>query len=97
MIRNICTEGLQIRNNTTDEREQGLRVWLLPDGGSAPGDLIEISENTYIPGWYEFVGSITNGVYTVYTGEAGAQVPIAHNGVNWEIQVYRNGNIGKSW
>ena len=90
----IYTESIVVRNKTTDERETGLNLWLLPEGGEVPGDLIGLTENAYMPGEYEFVPDVVNSNYTLYSGATQeTAVPVQHGGVTIEVRVIREGIV----
>lgn len=87
------TDYLRVRETATDEPEPGLTLWLLPSGASAPGGLIELTANAYLTHQYDFPIGVTNGLYTVYYGAAGSQVPVELGGVEWQVEVYRDGIV----
>ena len=65
----------------------GLTVELLPDGSTAPGGLIALTQNAAVNWQYDFPAGIQNGKHKVYVGGLVAQT----NGVDIEIYVKRNG------
>lgn len=85
----ICAEFLRLRNKTSGAFETGLTVQLLPDGGTAPGDLITLTENAGLGGQYDFGGSVTNGKYDVYVGGSAVML----NGEQVSIYVLRDGIV----
>ena len=85
----INTSFIRIRNITDDSRGTGYTIQLLPDGGTAPADLITLTANAVLTWQYDFPGTVTNGKYTVYSSGSPAQV----NGENVEIQVMRDGVV----
>jgi hypothetical protein len=89
----IYTEDIRIRNKSSDLLEAGLTLWLLPGGGSAPGDLIELTEDAGTSGQYNFPVGVTNGTYELYSGAAGSQVPVQNNGETIIVRIIRDGII----
>ena len=92
----IHTNSILIRNKSDDSRATGLHLWLLPDGGTAPDDLIELTENTNLPGEYLFPSAVTNGKYLLYSGESPSQTPVQIGGQTVEVFVFRDGIIQES-
>lgn len=92
-LAHIYCDSIPLRNATTDEREIGLDVWLLPEGGTAPGELIQLTPNAGLPWYYDFPAQVVNGLYDLYTGPAGSQVPVKHNGEQVQVRVMRGGNV----
>ncbi len=89
----IYTESITIRNKSTDARETGLTLWLLPEGGTAPDDCIQLTENANMSGQYDFPTQVTNGNYVLYSGPSGAQVPVQHGSQQVEVRVIRDGIV----
>ena len=83
----VHKDFIRLRSITDDSKLNGLTVALLPDGASAPGGLISLTQNAGINWQYDFPASITNGKYTLYVNSTVVQV----NGVDVTIQVYRTG------
>jgi hypothetical protein len=89
----LKADSVILRTLADEERMTGYDVWLLPDGESAPGGLIQLTENGQHDGMYEFGGSITNGRYQLYIGTAGAQLPVQIDGEDVYISVVRSGTV----
>jgi len=62
----LHADYIRLRNKTTDAKESGHTIQLLPEGGSAPGDLITCPSDGGISWQYNFPAEVTNGQYTVY-------------------------------
>lgn len=92
----INCEGIFARDESTGDPAIGQTLWLLPDGGSAPGDLIPLTENSYVSGRYMFPSQITNGLYDLYEGSAGSQTPVQHGGTTEQVRVMRDGMVEES-
>jgi len=95
-----ASDSIALRLRSDDSRATGLTVALLPDGGSAPGDLIELTESATVSGEYDFPGGVTSGLYTLYVGGVVAQ----KDSENIQIVVNRSGKVapenttfGKKW
>ena len=84
-----ASDSIALRLRSSDARATGLTVALLPDGGSAPGDLISLTESTNVDGEYDFPGGVTSGLYTLYIGGVVAQ----KDSENIQIMVSRSGQI----
>jgi hypothetical protein len=69
---------------------------LLPEGGTPPGDLIQLTANPGVSWYYDFPGGIVNGMYDLYSGSAGSQVAVTHNGEQVKVRVIRAGLIERS-
>ena len=82
----IYTDFIRLRGKSDDSKQSGLTVALLPDGGSAPGGLILLSQDAGTTWQYNFDSQIVNGRYTLYING----VPAQNNGSNIEIYVMRN-------
>ena len=67
IISAIYGDSFPLRNAATDARETGLEVWLLPEGGTAPDDLIECFANAGLPWYYDVPPETPDGVYDLYT------------------------------
>jgi hypothetical protein len=91
MADSIKVNYIRLRNKSDNAFSTGLEVWLLPDGGTAPGDLISLTENSNFGGQFDFNSSVVNGKYRVYQGSAGSQTPIMHGTDYEEIEVRRDG------
>jgi hypothetical protein len=78
-----------LRRKSDDLKLSGLTVALLPEGGSAPGDLISLTQNAGIIWQYDFSPSVTNGNYILYING----VPSKNNGVDLEVRIIRDGII----
>lgn len=85
----INTNWVRLRGKSDDSKQSGLTVALLPDGGTAPGDLISLTQNAGIAWQYDFPAGVTNGTYTLYINGSPAQ----NNGVDIEVRVIRDGII----
>jgi hypothetical protein len=89
----IFTDSLPLRDVSTDARITSGRYWLLPEGGTAPGELIEITQNAGKNWQWDFPGEVTNGLYTLYVGDPGSQVVVSHGGEDEVIRVIRQGIV----
>lgn len=85
----VANDFIRLRNKTTDVKETGLTVALLPDGGSAPGDLISLTQDPGNNWQYNFSGSVVNGLYKLYIGGVVAK----NNGVDIEVYAIRGGVV----
>lgn len=83
----IKTDSIRLLKQADRTPANGLSVSLLPDGATAPGGLISLTENADINWQYDFPVSITNGRYTVYING----LPMAIDGEDVLIEVQRNG------
>jgi len=92
----IFMDSLPLRDVTDDTRITSGRYWLLPEGGTAPGDLIELNQNAGKNWFWDFPEGISNGLYTLYAGDPGSQVPVSHGGEEEAIRVIRQGIITQS-
>jgi hypothetical protein len=82
----IYTDSIRLRGKSDDSKQTGLTVALLPEGGTAPGDLISLTQNAGTNWQYDFSGAVTNGRYTLYINGSPAQ----NGGVDIELYVMRN-------
>jgi len=89
----IYTDSINLKLTSDGSRATGLTLWLLPEGGTAPGDLIALTESAYNNGEYDFPVEVTNGTYTLYSGNAGSQVAVKKGGVTISVPVARSGII----
>jgi hypothetical protein len=89
----LKADSVILRTLADEERMTGYDVWLLPEGGTAPGDLILLTENGQHAGMYEFGGSVTNGTYQLFIGTAGAQLPVEIDSEEVFISVVRSGIV----
>ena len=85
----IYTNSLTLRAMSDDSRASGYTVQLLPEGGTAPGELITLTQDTGKNWQYNFPAAVTNGVYDVYVGG----VAVKHNGIQEKIRVIRDGIV----
>ncbi|MCA9400723.1 MAG: hypothetical protein KC713_03790 [Candidatus Omnitrophica bacterium] len=92
----IFTDSLPLRDVADDSRITSGRYWLLPEGGTAPGDLIEITQNAGKNWMWDFPVEVTNGIYSLYVGDPGSQVVVSHGGEDEVIRVIRQGIIGQA-
>jgi hypothetical protein len=89
----IYTDSLPLRDLSTGDPKTGETVWLLPEGGTPPGDLIQLTANPGIAWYYDFPGGIVNGMYDLYTGSPGSQVAVIHSGEQVKVRVIREGIV----
>ena len=80
-------DHIRLRAKSDDSKQTGLTVALLPDGASAPGGLISLTQDTGTNWQYNFPAGVTNGIYTLYINGTVAQ----NNGTDIQIQVMRTG------
>ena len=85
----VVNDFIRLRDKADDSKESGLTVQLLPDGGTAPGDLITITQNAGIDWQYDFPVGVTNGLYKLYIGGVIAK----NNGVDIEVYAIRGGVV----
>jgi len=85
----IKTNFIRLRRKSDDVKLSGLSASLLPEGGSAPGDLISLVQNSGINWQYDFPGQVTNGTYILYVNG----VPVLNDGEPQEVRIIRNGII----
>ena len=93
----ICGDFYAPKDAGDGSRATGLTLWLLPEGASAPGGLVQITESSDVPGRYLFGATITNGLYTIYSGSAGSQVKVTQDSEDEQIRVMRSGIPGEGW
>ena len=85
----VANEFIRLRKKSDDSKLTGLTVALLPDGATAPGGLIALTQNAGTNWQYDFTGSVVNGLHTLYIDGS-----IAKNGaVDMEVYVIRGGVI----
>ena len=87
----LHADYIRLRNKTTDAKESGHTIQLLPEGGSAPGDLISCPADSGINWQYNFGATVTNGIYTVYLNGS----PLMNDGQPVTIKVQRD--VFKPW
>lgn len=88
----IHIDFIRLIDSETMEPEPDLTVQLLPDGGSAPGDLISLTPDSLLAWQYNFPSQVTNGVYDLYIGGSA----YAPGGTQVQIRVIRDGIIEDS-
>jgi len=85
----IHTDSIRLRSIEDDSRLSGLTVHLLPEGGTAPGDLIALTQDEGIEWQYNFPVQIENGLYDLYIDMLPAQV----NFEQIQVRVMRGGIV----
>jgi len=86
-------DSIKLRGITDDSKQSGLTVALLPSGGTAPGDLISLTQDTGINWQYNFSSSIINDIYKLYINSTVAQI----NSNDIYVMVKRAGNPGMNF
>jgi len=85
----IYTNSIPLRDSSDDSKITSGRYWLLPEGGSAPGDLIELTQDATFNWYWNFPVEITNGNYTLYSGSPGSQIEVTGG----NVRVIRDGIV----
>ena len=85
----IHTDCIRLRNKSDLSPLPGVTVALLPEGGTAPGDLISLTQNAGLTHQYDFSSAVVDGAYLLYV----AGVPVVLNGQAVEVHVIRGANV----